>query len=268
MNTRAFRFTLSFTLSSPVRWFALAALLGLIPVGTCGAALILDYTFDDQSDPTANSGTLGSAYDGDLQGNATFAAFGSGFALSLDGDVNNDSVVIPQGSESAFDIGDSDFSLFARFQTSFSDTNASRLRALFWKQGTGVNPYYALGVRQENGLGQFSLADGTQAVSIFSTMALNDGTPHTMLAVRKGNELRLFVDGLLDGTTTLPGGFGSTNNNEPLVIGGRTLGSSDDWAGLIDEVRVFDTAIPEPSTLLLAGLGLAIQATRRRQRRT
>ena len=89
--------------------------------GPVRAGIILEYLFDDQADPTANSGTLGATYAGDLQGNAAFTPFGGGFAVSLDGDVSNNSVVIPGGSESAFDIGDGDFSLEAVFETSFVD---------------------------------------------------------------------------------------------------------------------------------------------------
>jgi hypothetical protein len=43
----------------------------------------------------------------------------------------------------------------------------------------------------------------------------------------------------------LPAGFGLTNNNRPLVIGGRTIGSSnvDDFDGLIEEIRVYNEAV-------------------------
>lgn len=47
---------------------------------------LLEYTFDDQANPTANGGTLGAAQDGALVGDATFVPFGGGSAVSLDGD--------------------------------------------------------------------------------------------------------------------------------------------------------------------------------------
>jgi hypothetical protein len=225
------------------------------------AALLLEYTFDDQLDPTANSGTLGASWNGDLQGNTSFAPSDTSFAASFDGATSNNSVVVPLGGESVFDIGDGDFSLYARFQTSFSDVSASRLRALIWKQETGSNPTYALGVRQENGLAQLLVADGTQSVLVFSTQPVNDGLWHEALGVRHGNELCLFIDGVFNAMTTLPANFGSTNNNEPLIIGGRTLGGTDDWQGLIDEIQVYDeaiqTCIPEPACTLLAFTALA-----------
>ena len=245
--------------------------LCLCPSAECYSALILEYTFDDQSDPTSNSGTLGPTYDGDLQGNATFEPFGGGFAVSLDGDVSPNSVVIPEGSESSFDIGDSDFSLFARFQTSYSDTSTSRVRSLIWKEAQGSDPMYVLGVRQETGQAQFSLADGVDFVNVDSTTALNDGLTHTLLGVRQDNLIGLFVDGVLDAVTTIPGGFGSTNNNNDLVIGGRTVSSASGWVGLIDEIQVHDTAvenIPEPSALLSAGLSVFVLGLWRKPHRS
>lgn len=205
---------------------------------------ILHYTFDDGSDPTSNSGTLGASYDGDVQGNTIFAPFNGDQGILLDGS-NANSVVIPLGTESAFDIGDGNFSLFARFQTTFFDDSAPRIRGLLWKQATGNNPTYSLGVGQENGLAQFTVADGLGFVSVIGSSPLNDGLTHEVLAVRQGNLLGLLVDGVLDATSTIPPGFGSTNNDEPLVIGGRTLGNTDDWTGLIDEIKVWNEAISE-----------------------
>ena len=248
---------------------AIMAAVSLSFASECNGDLLLHYTFDDQSDPTLNTGTLGTTFNGDLQGNAAFAQFGGGFALSLDGDVSDNSVVIPLGNESAFDIGDSDFSLFARFQTTYSDPSSSAVRSLIWKQNVGSNPNYSLSIFNDTGFAQLALADGSQYITLVSNVALNDGATHTLLGVRHGNQLGLFVDGALETTMAIPDGFGSTNNNNALVIGGRTLSNNDDWVGLIDEIQVHDSAvanIPEPATYLLAGLASLAGICRCRRR--
>ena len=246
---------------------AVSAALSLLSSSAAASAL-LEYSFDDGADPTANSGTLGSAYDGDLVGNAFLIPSGGGFSLFLDGDVNDNSVVLPLGSESAFDIGDGNFALFAAFQTTLVEPLNSNLRALISKESLGDDPGFGFGIRPDTGLASFYLADGTQTISVDSTTALNDGALHTLLAVRDGNLIGLILDGILEATLEIPVGFGSTNNDGNLVVGGNTLGTDDDWAGQIFGIGVHGVAlmaIPEPSTAALVGLGLvALRGVRRR----
>ena len=206
-------------------------------------------------------------WNGNLQGSATFAP-PSGGALSLDGQDNG--VVIPLGSESAFDIGDSDFTLYARFSTTLFDDSETLFRALIWKQAIGANPAYLLGVQQATGDVSFRISDGSTHVVVMSTMPLNDGAYHEVFGVRQGTSIHLYVDGVLDASTPIPLGFGSTNNNESLVIGGRTISSGgvhDEFSGLIDEVRVYNVAVPEPGACLLALIGFGGLAVIARSRR-
>ena len=75
--------------------YKLAVLLGFgLGLSASAQQPLLDYSFDDQVDPTANLGTLGIAYDGDLVGNVTFEPSVSGFAVRLDG---NADWIIPLG---------------------------------------------------------------------------------------------------------------------------------------------------------------------------
>ena len=252
----------------------LCLLLTAMFSGEAQATLLLRYTFDDQVDPTDNSGSL-VGYDGDLQGTATFApapSGGSGNALLLDGNPSPDSVVIPVGSESAFDIGDGDFSLFARFNTSFFSNGAFN-RWLIMKQGLGASEAYGLAIKQDTGRVLLHLADGTQGEGVATTIGLNDGETHEVWGIREGECLCLYVDGSLHASATLIDGFGSTNNNRPMVIGGRTIGSGlDDFVGLMDEVRVYNEAVapctvPEPTSICLCMVALGFRA-RTRMRKT
>ena len=201
---------------------------------------LLEYTFDDQTNPTANSGTLGSSYDGALVGDAAFVPFGSGFALSLDGDQD---VVSPGGDVAGLDVGDGDFTLFSRFQTSNFEPGASGNRFLFMREGVGNDPTYVLGVERDSGVLTFNIADGGDFVSTLGTRPVNDGATHEVLAARSGDMLRIFLDGVFEAESTVPPGFGSTTATSDLTVGGRLIATDDDFLGLIDEVAIYDVAL-------------------------
>jgi hypothetical protein len=97
---------------------------------------------------------------------------------------------------------------------------------------------------------------------------VNDGELHEILAIRRGSSLELYVDRGLEATAPL-GPIGTTNNDNLLVIGGRTLAGTgcsfdDDFLGEIAEVRLYDVAVtaaqPVPALpgLALAALGVSL----------
>lgn len=247
---------------------------------------LLWYDFSDSADPTRNLGTLGSGYDGDLLGNAHFGLDGGDAILVLDGAAD---YAIPLGSEAAFDIGDTDFSLFARVRTTVADTSCgSAERGVIWKERTGAGaaqPGYTLGVLKSEGFVRFTLFPANPGVPVVGSIPVNDGQFHDILAVRRGANIELYVDGVPDGVVPI-GAIASTNNNNALVIGGRTLTGTgcsfdDDFLGDISEIRVYDVAvspgaIPVPAlnplgllalgSLLALGAGVALAGRTPRSR--
>ena len=51
------------------------------------------------------------------------------------------------------------------------------------------------------------------------------------------NMAKIYINGVLDGTTTLSGSIASTNN---LNIGRNTVSGGDLYKGVIDQVRIYD----------------------------
>ena len=214
---------------------------------------LLWYDFSDSADPTRNLGTLGSGYDGHLLGNAHFGLDGGDAVLVLDGAAD---YVLPLGSEAAFDIGDTDFSLFARVRTTVADSSCGTSeRGVIWKERTGGGagqPGYTLGVLKSAGVVRFTLFPSNPGVPVIGSIPVNDGQFHDILAVRRGESIELYVDGVSDGVVPI-GAIASTNNNNALVIGGRTLTGTgctfdDDFLGDISEVRVYDRAVSPAAT--------------------
>jgi hypothetical protein len=96
-----------------------------------------------------------------------------------------------------------------------------------------------------------------------------------LAATYDGSDLRLYVDGVQVAVTSFAGSI--STENSPLNIGQRFLTGAgpNSFTGLIDDVRIYDNAlsagevamlIPEPSTGLLLGAGLALLGLSRSRR--
>jgi hypothetical protein len=100
----------------------------------------------------------------------------------------------------------------------------------------------SFGIRRDSGAPTliFSVSDGSSIQSAGSltqfTDVLNAGWHHCAF-VRSGNTLRVFIDGILESTSTFTGTIPDTANS--FVIGGRNSGTTTEgWQGSIDEFRL------------------------------
>jgi MYXO-CTERM domain-containing protein len=95
-------------------------------------------------------------------------------------------------------------------------------------------------------------------------------------------DYQIYIDGVLDPAVRQQGGNGiNLGSTTTLKIGAQVVGQPRYFAGLIDEVAVFNTAltgqelmafyrtamVPEPSSALLGLLGLLWLFSRRQRRR-
>ncbi len=239
-------------------------ILLMLLVGSVGAQdPILWYDFADSASPTANLGTLGSDFDGELQGDTEFVPFDGATGVDMFG--SEDHVVPVTGAFSdVFNIADEDFTIEATFQTTLSEPGVLAIRLIVIKQETGNLPAYGLGVRRGSGLASFYICDGATCLGASSASPVNDGLPHTVIAIRNEGFLRMYVDGELVDVTCIPDTFGSTANPNQFVIGGRTddfafgsysSGPFDDFDGTLGEVKIYDyaTITVTPATEFLRG---------------
>jgi hypothetical protein len=90
---------------------------------------------------------------------------------------------------------------------------------------------------------------------------VNDGNWHHVVGTYDGFRSRLYIDGVLDVDEAATGLISMSTN--PIVIGGQIHDSPDasrEWNGLIDDVRVYNYALPlddpiYPSILSLSAMG-------------
>lgn len=84
---------------------------------------------------------------------------------------------------------------------------------------------------------------------------------------------QIYIDGLLEASASAPAAFSAAiadSNDDAFIIAGRSAANSNNWDGRLDEFRFSDTvllpsqflnaSVPEPSTVVLIGLGIVAGA--------
>lgn len=157
---------------------------------------------------------------------------GSGNGLSFDG--INDYVEIDD--HTTLNFGTGDFSIECWVKTSSGLGNI-----LEKDQNGGANASYLLKFRTGNKLGFMVGTSGGDYFAVSQT-SFTDGEWHHVAGVRHSgaaNGVKIYVDGVLEGTTTDNGG--SVDNNEQLFIG-ISNAVNGPFNGYIDEVRIWNMA--------------------------
>ena len=92
----------------------------------------------------------------------------------------------------------------------------------------------------------FSVRNNTsQIFTVTGTKSLNDGNWHHIAGVRDGstNQLRIYVDGVLEGTASAVYTAGFTSADEGISIGWRKSTNNKFFKGTIDEVAIYNSAL-------------------------
>ncbi len=117
-------------------------------------------------------------------------------------------------------------------------------------------PYY-LSVR-DNKIESGFYVTGNQApnwwVEVRGRTDLSLGEWHHVLASYDGEDIRVYLNGVEDVSAHVVGGMPLTSQD--IYFGYGEPGQNQLFKGVIDEVKIHDIAIPEPSTLALLSFGL------------
>jgi hypothetical protein len=141
----------------------------------------------------------------------------------------------------------------------------------------GYSPTNGTGAGQDLRLGHdasgFMRFEVTSGFALYNATTVNDGAWHQMAIIINAGDTTSNVEFYLDGSILTPtssvgravntlGTTGTASLDQVIIGNGNPLGDTHAWDGLIDEVRVYNTAltltelnslqaIPEPSSILL-----------------
>lgn len=172
------------------------------------------------------------------EANYDFAIQGGIAGEGLDFDGTNDHITI---NNTAGNFGLSNATISAWIKT--TDTSASSI--LSKRDVCGQGNFIDFGISATGRvLIELEDAAGSANQALNSKKIVNDGLWHHVAAVRIGTTLSLFIDGMLD-TTTTSIAIANINNTAPLMIGASGCSNSaiNFFSGQMDELRFWNTAL-------------------------
>src|SRR5215471_5391206 len=198
------------------------------PASMAATGLVAAYGFDDGSGTTVTDAS-GNGHTGTIA-NATWAAAGKyGKALSFNG--TNAVVTIPDAASLHLSAG---MTLEAWVSPS---TVSSAWRDVIYK---GNDNYYLEATSDHSSHPDTGLIAGGSYADAFGTAALTANSWSYLTETYDGATLRLYVNGTQVASTAHTGAIATSTS--PLQIGGDSL-YGQNFAGLIDEVRVYSVAL-------------------------
>jgi len=232
---------------------SVSLILVLAMVGSASAEIVAHWPFDDGSGTIAKDVT-GNGNDGTLQGDPQWVAGMFGTALEFDGDDYVDC-----GNQDILNFGTNDWTIAAWIKTTQADRGT--IFANGGDDGGGVRFTLATHEANADRLTLTTDDDSTKAQALGGTVVI-DGEWHHVAAMREGTAIKVFVDGVEDGSNTVPAGYnlsGTSQHNS--LIGAITSNASNTlikyYIGLIDDERIYNSALtgPELQAAMEGGAG-------------
>lgn len=178
----------------------------------------------------------------------TWVAGKSGSALKFDG--NDDELT--RADDDSFDFGTSD-SFSISLWVNFTSDQTEDVNLI----GKDTNPGWRLRYSFSNDDIFLQIRDGTNSPSTDTlNSTLRDGTWHHIVAVRDvtNDQLRIYADGILQETPVTDSTTSTLNSTADLAIGD----SSRNFEGIIDEVKIFSSALTQAQVRYIYNRGLPI----------
>ena len=222
------------------------------------ACLIAEWAFEGNYDDTSGSGFHGAPVGSDV--NIVNDAE-RGLVLSLP---DADSNYVDCGNPAALNFATGNWSLSAwvkNTMTGTGDTNKGAIIANGGDGGGGIRYCLIQSEQQEAEVTLVTDDNAKKRQARGDTTKVNDDVWHHVLGVRDGKTIRIYIDGILEGSNTnLPDNYDLSGASQRNVLigaiyhqgGGYTYKT---YGGLIDEVQVYDCALTAENARYMAGLG-------------
>jgi len=224
--------------------------LGLVLTNAANAAdpnLVGWWKLDEGSGTTAYDSS-GNGNDGTLQGNPQWVTGKIGGALQFDGD---DSVNL--GNANMLNLGTDNWTITAWIKTTITGTGDDNKGTVFANGGDwsgGIRFTLAVSESQEGSI-TLTTDDDSTKVQATSSATVNDGVWHHVVGMRDGTTLNVYIDGILDGTNSVPAGYNlSGTSQHDAYIGTITDHTNNSLRkyfrdGAIDDVRIYSRALTQ-----------------------
>jgi len=224
----------------------------IVPVEPDSANLVASYQFEGNADDSSGNGLNGAIVDGEL---VSPGKLGQGMALQV-----NDAGYADLGNPPSLDFSTGDWTVSAWYKTGMTGTGDENKGTVYGKGGdTGGGHRYCL-IMSETTEGVMTLVtdDDVTKYVVNSTSVTNDDEWHCAVGQRKGTAINIFIDGLLEGTATANADYDLSGTVQHNAYIGAITNHGDGslyktYIGLIDDVRVYSTALSEGEILWLAG---------------
>jgi RHS repeat-associated protein len=190
------------------------------------------------------NGTTLTANDSTSNGNNGTITNASAATGQIDGAVGlGPSEYIDVGNNPSLRITGNALTLEAWIKT--SESNPSQYERILAKEVSGnADPYMVYGLWRTAGtnlvnFGRATGGSGTLA-AVTTAASLSMGAWTHLVGTYDGSNLKIYLNGSLDSQTSATGNIVSTNQN--MVIGADTAGGGENFNGIMDEVRISDSA--------------------------
>jgi hypothetical protein len=214
--------------------------------GSVSADLVAHWPFDDGSGTVAVDVT-GNGSDGTLNGDPQWVVGKIGGALEFDGDDYVDC-----GDQDILNFGTNDWTVAAWIKTTQPDPDRGTIFANGGDNSGGIRFTLATHEANPNHITLTTDDNSTKSQALGQTVVI-DGEWHHVAGMREGTTTSVFVDGVLDGTNTVPDGYNLSGSSQTDAYIGAIDGAADPavvalekyYVGIIDDVRVYDTALTQ-----------------------
>jgi len=180
-----------------------------------------------------------------------------GLVLSLDGDGD----YVDCGNPDELNFGTVDWTICAwvkNTMTGTGDTNKGSIIANGGDGGGGKRYCLILSEQTEGLVTLVTDDDSAKRQAKAGTTLVNNGVWHHVLGLREGGQLRIYIDGVQEGSSSINEDLSGTSQRN-FLIGAIHLQSDGskykDYAGLIDDARVYDSALSTDEIAYLAEKG-------------
>jgi hypothetical protein len=230
----------------------LSAILAFSPLAKAsGPAPVGYWKFDEGSGNIAHDSS-GSGYDGNIN-NAVWTTGISGNAL----DFNGANSYVEVANSGALNPAELSVMAWVNFRSLPSPDSypvgVPHPNAMIVSKGTddNTNGYFGLSVCRTPSDAplrfEFYLGDNAQHYIVYSTTQVTEDRWYNVAGTYDGSTLRSYVNGVLETQSTI--GVTRTSNSGNIQIGALRKPSFEYWLnGTIDEVKIYNYAIPQPLT--------------------